>query len=67
MSKNAKKTATSLPPDDRLFSRKQAMDYLTVGEATLDRRIKDGTIPVIPFGRRILIRKSAIDAALAEK
>jgi len=58
--------AAAEPPRGELLSLKGAAAYLTVSEATLQRRIADGTLPVVRFGRRTLVRRSAIEDALIE-
>jgi excisionase family DNA binding protein len=53
-------------PKDGFLSLKGTQELLTISPATLYRRIKDGTLPTVKFGRRTLIRRSAIENALIE-
>ena len=43
------------------FNRKEAASYLGLAENTFIKLLKDGSVPHIRVGRRVLIPKSAID------
>jgi len=49
-----------------VMTRAQAADYLQISLATLERWIGKGLIPVVKLGRRVLIRKAALDQVLRE-
>jgi predicted DNA-binding transcriptional regulator AlpA len=48
-----------------VFSLKGTADFLGISQATLFRRIEDGTIKTIRLKGRTLVRRSAIEEALA--
>jgi len=51
-----------MPEISKLFlSRKEALIQMGVSLPTLERRIKDGTIPHIKLGSRVLIPAAALD------
>jgi excisionase family DNA binding protein len=45
---------------ERLYSRKEAIQRLNCSLSTLERLIRQGEIPVVRMGRKILIRESAL-------
>ena len=47
---------------ERLYSRKEAKDRLHCSLSTLERLIREGELPVVRMGKKILIRESAIQA-----
>jgi len=52
--------------EDRLLTKKEVLEYLRVSRATLDRSLMK-EIPYIKLGKRVLFRKSDIDAYLEKK
>jgi excisionase family DNA binding protein len=46
---------------ERLYSRKQACERLNCSLSTLERLIRQGEIPVVRMGRKVLIRESALE------
>ena len=49
---------------DPLFTTADAVTYSGLSERMLRRRIADGTLPVVRFGRSVRIRRSALDRYL---
>jgi excisionase family DNA binding protein len=45
----------------RVYTRKEAAEFLRVSYVTLDRRIRDGTLPVTRFGTRVLITLESLE------
>jgi excisionase family DNA binding protein len=45
---------------ERLYTRTEAKDRLRCSLSTLEKLIKQGQIPVVRMGKKILIRESAI-------
>jgi excisionase family DNA binding protein len=45
---------------ERLYTRIEAKDRLRCSLATLEKLIRQGDLPVVRMGRKILIRESAI-------
>ena len=55
-----------LPPaSPKMVSKSEFCELTTLSLSTLDRRIKDGIIPVTRVGRRVLINYDAAVGALA--
>jgi len=54
-------------PDKDLLTRKETMEYLRICRGTLDRMMKKHDIPFIKMGKKVLFRKSDIDAFLESK
>ena len=52
---------------ERLLTRKDVMEYLRISHGTLDKIIKNRTIPYIKLERKVLFKKSDIDAWLESK
>ena len=52
---------------DRLMTRKDVMDYLRISHGTLDKIMKNRSIPYIKLERKVLFKKSDIDAWLESK
>jgi excisionase family DNA binding protein len=50
-----------------LMTKAEVMDYLRISRATLQRLMKDFAFPFIKFGKRVLFRRSEIDAYLESK
>jgi excisionase family DNA binding protein len=46
------------------LDKKSAAAYLGIGLRTLERLINHGEMPIIKLGRRVVIRKEALDAFL---
>jgi excisionase family DNA binding protein len=46
------------------LGKKAAAAYLGIGVRTLERLIDRGEIPIVQVGRRVVIRKEALDAFL---
>jgi excisionase family DNA binding protein len=51
---------------DEVMTKQEAADYLKISLPTLERRIRAGVIPVVKFGRRVLLRKAALDQVLRD-
>jgi excisionase family DNA binding protein len=51
---------------DEVMSMPEAAAYLKIHLATLKRWIREGVIPVAKIGRRVLVRKQAVDEALRQ-
>lgn len=47
-----------------LLNRVEAAEYIRTSQRTLDQNLANGNIAVIHVGRRVLIRKAALDAFL---
>jgi excisionase family DNA binding protein len=52
---------------DDLMTKREVMDYLRISLATIDRLIKRYAFPYIKLGKRVLFRRSEIDAYLESK
>jgi excisionase family DNA binding protein len=52
---------------DDLMTKREVMDYLRISLATLDRLIKRHAFPYIKLEKKILFRRSEIDAYLESK
>jgi excisionase family DNA binding protein len=52
---------------ERLLTRKDVMEYLRISHGTLDKLIKTRAIPYIKLERKVLFRKSAVEAWLETK
>jgi excisionase family DNA binding protein len=52
---------------DDLMTKREVMDYLRISLATLDRLIKRHAFPYIKLEKKILFRRSDIDAYLESK
>ena len=52
--------------EDRLLTKKEVLEYLRVSRSTLDHRLMK-EIPYIKLGKRVLFRKSDIEAYLKSK
>ena len=46
---------------ERLYSRKEAIQRLNCSLSTLERLIRQGELPIVRMGRKILIRESALE------
>jgi excisionase family DNA binding protein len=46
---------------ERLYSRRQACERLNCSLSTLERLIKQGELPIVRMGRKILIRESTLE------
>jgi excisionase family DNA binding protein len=51
---------------DEVMTMPEAAAYLKIHLATLKRWIQQGVIPVAKIGRRVLVRKQAVDEALRQ-
>jgi excisionase family DNA binding protein len=51
---------------DEVMTKQEAADYLKISLPTLERRIRAGVIPVVKLGRRVLLRKEALDRVLRD-
>jgi excisionase family DNA binding protein len=51
---------------DEVMTMPEAAAYLKIHLATLKRWIREGVIPVAKIGRRVLVRKQAVDAVLRQ-
>jgi excisionase family DNA binding protein len=47
-----------------VMSRQEACAYVGVSLSTLERLIREGALPVVKLGRRVLIRKASLEAWL---
>ncbi len=47
-----------------LMNIKSGAIYLQLGQSTLRRWIADGKLPVVRLGRRVLLRREALDAVI---
>lgn len=54
----------TIPQQDCLLTLKEAADYLRVSKVFIWKIRKEGSIQSIKAGKKVLIRKSAIDAYL---
>ncbi len=66
---SALKLASQAPPPDQrqagqVLTRNEAAQFMRISLPTLSRRIKDGTIPVIHFCGRTLIRREDLERLL---
>jgi len=52
--------------EDRLLTKKEVLEYLRISRSTLDHSLMK-EIPYIKLGKRVLFRKSDIDAYLEKK
>lgn len=52
---------------EHLLTRRDVMEYLRVSPGTLDKLVKKHELPCIKLERKVLFRKSAIDAWLESK
>ena len=52
--------------EDRLLTKKEAQEYLRISRTTLERKIMK-EIPYIKLGKRVLFRRSVIEAYLTSK
>jgi excisionase family DNA binding protein len=51
---------------DEVMTMPEAAAYLKIHLATLKRWIREGVIPLAKIGRRVLVRKQAVDEALRQ-
>ena len=52
---------------DCLMTRKDVMDYLQISHGTLDKIMKNRSIPYFKLERKLLFKKSDVDAWLESK
>lgn len=52
---------------ERLFTRKELMEYLRISHGTLDKLIKTRAIPYIKLERKVLFKKADVEAWLESK
>lgn len=57
----------NLMNEDKLFTKKEACEYLRISETTLNRLIKKEEISYIKLERKVLFRKSDIDNFLESR
>lgn len=53
--------------EDDLMTRKQVMEYLKISHQTLHKLMKQKAFPYMKLERKVLFRKSEIDAWLESK
>lgn len=56
-----------LLPPERLLSFRETRDILGISEAFLHRIIREGGLPVVKIGDRILVRPSDLHAFIEER
>ena len=54
-------------PNERLLDSQQLADILQVPVTWIEQQAREGNIPSLPFGRRRLYRRSAVEAAITQK
>jgi len=62
----ADEVAEKLSKQPRLVDRHKLADLIGLSVPTIDRRVRDGSIPVIRSGKRVLFDPTAVVAALSK-
>lgn len=53
--------------EDAVMTKAEAIEYMRISVATIDRLMKSRTLPFIKVGKKVLFRKSDIDKFLERR